>query len=64
MNVDDKVRIAGPDTGSFAEAHLTEVKRGSVIVTWSLRHDEERWAKSAVVRLENELKWVGYAMRD
>jgi hypothetical protein len=33
------------------------------IATWGIKRNQERWAKSAVVKLNNELHWVSYAMR-
>lgn len=35
-----------------------------LVATWSVQKDEEKWGKSAVVKLENELKWMEYAFRD
>jgi hypothetical protein len=40
--------------------------RTRYIVTWSQKTERthENWTKSAVVRLENERRWLAYAMRD
>jgi hypothetical protein len=49
---------------SFAEAHLSGVKTElAILSTWAVRNDERRWGRSAVVRLENEIRWVDYALR-
>lgn len=53
------------DWVQWREAHIIEVhNRLLLIATWGILNNEERWAKSAVVRLENELSWIGYALRD
>jgi hypothetical protein len=38
--------------------------RMRTLATWGIKNDEERWAKSAIVRLENELGWLSYSFRD
>lgn len=40
-------------------------KRMTFIATWQYRTGgDERWCKSAIVRLNNELSWSQYALRD
>ncbi len=50
---------------AFCDDHCTtiqtELRR---CATWAIKHDDRRWGKSAVVRLENELNWVTYSLRD
>lgn len=49
----------------WRQAHEVEIRnRLNLVATWGILRSEERWAKSAVVKLENELNWVGYALRD
>lgn len=50
---------------AFVPAHSTELRgRMALIATWSIRMEDTRWGRSAIVRLENEAKWVLYALRD
>lgn len=64
---DDGVRMEGAQINweSWAEAHISELQQQlRCVTTYALRSNEERWGKSAVVRLENELKWLQIALRD
>jgi|SRR5215471_515740 len=38
--------------------------RRRYVATWSQKGGDERWAKSALVRLTNESSWIEYALRD
>ena len=62
----DEIRREGAQLvwASFGEAHLNAV-RGElrILSSWAVRSDELRWGRSAVVKLENELRWVEYALR-
>lgn len=40
------------------------VNRIRYIATWSMNGGDEIWAKSAVVKLNNEANWISYALRD
>ena len=48
------------------EGHKTLlINRQRYIATWSSRQDgQERWCKSALVKLNNETQWLEYALRD
>ena len=49
----------------FVPAHLTQLNTELCLVaTWAIQNDEARWGRSAVVSLENEIRWMTYAMRD
>jgi hypothetical protein len=49
----------------FVPAHLTQIySELCLVATWSILSDEARWGRSAVVSLENEMRWITYAMRD
>lgn len=42
----------------------TLLDRQKYIACWALVHEaDSAWAKSAIVRLQNELSWLAYAMR-
>lgn len=65
--VDDETRIKGAqlDWQQFYAEHVTQVNSALVLLaTWAIRNGEHRWGRSAVVALENELRWVRYALRD
>jgi len=48
----------------FLEAHLTQINTElRLLATWAIRNDEARWGRTAVVNLENEIRWMSYAMR-
>jgi len=50
---------------TFVPAHLTQLNSELCLVaTWAIQNDEARWGRSAVVNLENEIRWLTYAMRD
>jgi len=41
------------------------LNRRKYIVTWSSRQPgQEKWCKSAIVKLNNETQWLEYALRD
>lgn len=64
---DDSIRREGAqlDWTKWIDAHLVETQnRLRFLVTWGVLNDQERWAKSVVVRMENEIRWLTYAMRD
>jgi hypothetical protein len=49
----------------FYPEHMTQLNSELRIVsTWSIQNDEARWGRSAVVNLENEMRWLRYALRD
>jgi len=49
----------------FIMRHMTQIMTElPLIATWAIQNDEARWGRSAVVYLENETRWVTYAMRD
>jgi len=53
------------DWHEFVPAHLTQLNSELCLVaTWAIQNDEARWGRSAVVNLENEIRWLTYAMRD
>jgi hypothetical protein len=50
---------------AWREEHLTIVRhRLRVLTTWAVRAEEEAWGKQVVVKLENEIGWIEYALRD
>jgi hypothetical protein len=64
--LDDTIRREGAtiEWDSFLQNHVSVINdRLRVIATWSIRKEERRWGRSAVVRLENELRWTQYAIR-
>lgn len=38
--------------------------RLAIVATWAMLHDEVLFGNKAVVKLNNELNWVSYALRD
>jgi hypothetical protein len=52
---------------AWIEEHERYVRQRTVyIASWAIKIDndkDKRWAKSAVVRLQNESRWVAYALR-
>jgi len=51
--------------GQFIPAHLTQLNSElALVATWAIQNEETRWGRSAVVNLENEIRWLLYAMRD
>jgi len=67
IEVDDKTRQEGAqlDWVLFVEAHITQLKSEiRFVASWAIKNDEIKWGKSAVVKLENEIRWLTYAMRD
>lgn len=64
---DDELRVEGAQLiwATWYEAYMTTMLNETrLLVTWSIRNDQRRWGRSAVVRFENERNWVSYAMRD
>jgi hypothetical protein len=48
----------------FVIEHTTQIADElRTIVTWSIQKDDGRWGRTAVVNLENEIRWITYAMR-
>jgi hypothetical protein len=67
LPLDDEIRVEGAqlDWKEFETAHLNVVQeRLRSVATWAIRNQEHRWGRSAVVRLENEINWLTYALRD
>lgn len=67
LPMNDGIRIEGAQTSwqGWAEAHVASIKvQLRVVSTYAVKKDEEPWGKSAVVKLENEINWVTYALRD
>lgn len=49
----------------WLEEHCAEIRHQlRCVTTWAVQNNEERWGKSAVVYLENEMRWIEYALRD
>ena len=49
----------------FILSHVTQLNTDlRLLATWAIQNDESRWGRTAVVNLENELRWLNYAMRD
>jgi hypothetical protein len=64
---DEDVRIAAIHLNweAFGPAHTTTVhNRMRFVATYAFKADDLRWGKSALSRLENEISWVSYALRD
>jgi len=62
-----EIRRAGAqlDWERFRIEHATKAQeRLRLLATWAIHNEQDRWGRSAVVRLENELKWVDWALRD
>ena len=52
------------DWEPFVAAHLTQINAElRLLATWAIRNDDHRWGRTAVVNLENEIRWMNYAMR-
>jgi hypothetical protein len=63
----DEIRRASAQMNwaAFLDDHVTTIQTElRYCATWAIKHDDQRWGRSAVVRLENELNWVTYALRD
>ena len=63
---DLKKEAAQIDWDKWWEAHQVALRnRITALANWGLAQDKEgqKWTKSAVQRLENELSWLTYAMR-
>ena len=64
---DEEIRREGAQLlwDQFLEAHDAEINtRLRVVATWAVRSGEDRWGRSAVTNLVNELSWVEYSLRD
>jgi len=49
----------------WEEHRIWLINRQRYIATWASREaDQERWCKSAMVKLNNEALWIEYALRD
>jgi len=49
----------------WSRDHALSVMRSlRTLSTWAIINDDRRWGRSAVVYLENELRWITYALRD
>jgi len=49
----------------FVPNHMTQLMNElRMVATWSVQNDDGRWGRTAVVNLENEMRWLTYAMRD
>lgn len=67
LPLDDKVRMAGAqlDWDRWLQEHNAALENElRCLATWAVIHNEQRWGRSAVVKLENELNWITYSMRD
>jgi len=64
---EEVVRIHGAqlDWLEFAADHALRIDASRrLVATWSIRNSELRWGRTALVRLNNELSWMSYALRD
>jgi hypothetical protein len=62
----DEIRRAAAqiDWTKWGEAHLTSLSSEQKLVsTWAMRNEQEAWGKRAIVRLDNEVNWITYALR-
>ena len=67
LKADDEIRRLGAqmDWIKFREEHAADVLlRLRTISTWAMQTDNEKFGKTAAVKYQNELGWVGYALRD
>lgn len=67
IEVDEPTRLAGIqlDWTQFYSEHCNQLNTElRIVANWAIKHDEHRWGKSAIVNLENELRWISYSMRD
>jgi hypothetical protein len=52
------------DWDSWLGEHKVKLNnRITYVSTWGVKRNHERWAKSAVVKLNNEARWLAYALR-
>lgn len=50
---------------AFIPEHVTTARNElRLMVTWSIKNHKEKWGKPCVTRIQNEIAWVTYAMRD
>jgi hypothetical protein len=64
---DETIKIAGAQLiwESFELAHRSELElRIRTISTWAVRTEDVSWGRTAVMSLENELRFLAYALRD
>lgn len=67
LPADDQIRQEGAQIiwETWGEAHLADLGTHlRILATWAVTHGEEAWGKSAVVKLENEINWLSYALRE
>lgn len=67
LEVDAESRVAGAQLvwEQFKAEHAAALnERMRLISTWALMNDSQIFGKKAVVKLNNELNWVDYALRD
>jgi hypothetical protein len=67
LTADDEIKRAGAqlDWDRWRQEHFVDLKSDmTAIATWGLRGGDERFAKTAIVRMENELSWISYALRE
>jgi hypothetical protein len=67
LPLDGDVRSEGAmlSWSTWKDRHLSALQYElRLVATWAVQKEEETWGKSAIVKLENELKWTDYAFRD
>lgn len=67
IKASEEIRIAGAQLlwPQFKAEHSAQVnERLRIVSTWALMTDNADIGKRAVVKLNNELSWVDYALRD
>lgn len=67
LPTDEELRVEGAQIvwDTWAQAYIADLNlQLRTLVTWSVRQEQERWGRSAIVKLENEINWLTYAMRD
>lgn len=67
LPLDDKIRMEGAQIkwDDWLTVHVTKIQDElRCLATWAVLNNEERWGRSAVVNLENEINWLTYALRD
>jgi hypothetical protein len=47
----------------WGEQEVLITNRMRYVATWGIKRNNEKWAKTAIVKFNNELRWVSYAMR-
>lgn len=67
LPLDDKIRKAGAQLNweRWETEHVAEIQSElRCLATWAVKNTEQKWGRSVVVRLENEINWISYALRD